>query len=56
MGRGLGPGRLRTCHRACRRAGFEMYLLREATKPVSSEGSREALEMMQEAGAKIADD
>jgi nicotinamidase/pyrazinamidase len=36
-----------------RKAGFTVYLLQEATRPVTSEGGRDALEMMQEAGAEI---
>ncbi len=36
-----------------RKAGFEVHLLREATKAVSTEGGREAIELMQEAGAEI---
>jgi nicotinamidase/pyrazinamidase len=39
-----------------RKAGFAVYLLPEATKPVTAEGGREAFEMMQGAGAEIVRD
>ena len=39
-----------------RKAGFAVNLLREATKPVSTEGGKETVEMMQKAGAEIVGD
>ncbi|KIH77260.1 nicotinamidase/pyrazinamidase [Geoalkalibacter ferrihydriticus] len=36
-----------------RKAGFEMQLIEEATRPVTSEGGQKAIEDMREAGAKI---
>jgi nicotinamidase/pyrazinamidase len=39
-----------------RKAGFEVYLLQEGTRPVTAEGGKEALEIMREAGADIVRD
>jgi nicotinamidase/pyrazinamidase len=39
-----------------RKAGFTVYLLREATRPVTAEGGEEALEVLREAGAQIVED
>jgi nicotinamidase/pyrazinamidase len=39
-----------------RKAGFEVYVLENATRPVTAEGGREALQRMKEAGAKIAEE
>ena len=36
-----------------RKAGFEVHVLEQATRPVTAEGGREALQKMREAGAKI---
>jgi nicotinamidase/pyrazinamidase len=36
-----------------RRAGFEVFLIRDATRPVTPEGGEGALNKMEEAGAKI---
>ncbi len=36
-----------------RRAGFEVYVLRAATRPVTPEGGTEAIRKVKEAGAKI---
>jgi nicotinamidase/pyrazinamidase len=36
-----------------RKAGFEVHVLEKATRPVTGEGGREALQKMREAGAKI---
>ena len=39
-----------------RKAGYAVYLLQEGTRPVNADGGREALELMQEAGAEIVED
>jgi nicotinamidase/pyrazinamidase len=36
-----------------RRAGFEVHVLEEATRPVTDEGGKAALQKMEEAGARI---
>jgi nicotinamidase/pyrazinamidase len=36
-----------------RKAGLEVHVLEKATRPVTAEGGKEALQKMQEAGAKI---
>ncbi|MEJ2199828.1 MAG: isochorismatase family protein, partial [Desulfuromonadaceae bacterium] len=36
-----------------RKAGFEVCLIESATRPVTPEGGREALEKMRKAGARV---
>ena len=37
----------------CRKAGFQIYVIEQATRPVTVEAGRQALEEMKDAGAVI---